>query len=133
MFDASARDRAAVARLIKRLEGDLIKREGDLRTRHHFPICITDAADGEFYSDLKAGVVNILVWCGLGCDVANCAGSENAVNLKELKAKLSASDKPPGLIVVCMKYGARQIAKKLAETDRRDRSPMSMSCGSRQT
>ena len=42
----------------------------------------------------------------------HCAGSENAVNLKELKAKLSARKKP-GLVVVCMKYGARQIAEKL--------------------
>ena len=41
-----------------------------------------------------------------------CAGSENAVNLKELMAKLSAKKKPR-LVVVCMKYGARQIAEKL--------------------
>ena len=42
----------------------------------------------------------------------HCAGSENAVNLKELMAKLSAK-KNPRLVVVCMKYGARQIAEKL--------------------
>ena len=112
VFDASARDRAAVARLIKRLESDLIERKEDLRNRQHFPICITDAAHRDLDSDLEAGDVNILVWCGLGCDVADCAGSENAVNLKELKAKLSARKKP-GLVVVCMKYGARQIAEKL--------------------
>ena len=41
-----------------------------------------------------------------------CAGSENAVNLKELMAKLSAKKKPR-LVVVCMKYGARQSAEKL--------------------
>jgi len=112
VFDASARDRAAVARLIKRLESDLIERKEDLRNRQHFPICITDAAHRDLDYDLEAGDVNILVWCGLGCDVAECAGSENAVNLKELKAKLSARKKP-GLVVVCMKYGARQIAGKL--------------------
>jgi hypothetical protein len=112
VFDASARDRAAVARLIKRLESDLVEREEDLRNRQHFPICITDVAHRDLDSDLEAGDVNILVWCGLGCDVANCAGSENAVNLKELKAKLSAKKKP-GLVVVCMKYGARQVAEKL--------------------
>ncbi|KOO26427.1 hypothetical protein Ctob_006821 [Chrysochromulina tobinii] len=112
VFDASARDRAAVARLIKRLESDLIERKEDLRNRQHFPICITDAAHRDLDSDLEAGGVNILVWCGLGCDVADCAGSENAVNLKELKAKLSARKKP-GLVVVCMKYGARQVAEKL--------------------
>jgi hypothetical protein len=112
MFDASARDRAAVARLIKRLEGDLIERKGDLRSLDHYPICITDAAHPKLVSDLEAGDVNILVWCGLGCNVADCAGSENAVNLKELMVKLSAKKKPR-LVVVCMKYGARQIAEKL--------------------
>jgi hypothetical protein len=113
VFDASARDRAAVARLIQRLESDLIERKEDLRNRQHFPICITDATHRDLDSDLEAGDVNILVWCGLGCDVADCAGSENAVNLKDLKAKLSAVRKKPGLVVVCMKYGARQVAKKL--------------------
>jgi hypothetical protein len=112
VFDASAHDRAAIARLINRLEGDLIERRGDLRSRGHYPICITDAAHQELVSDLEAGDVNILVWCGLGCNVADCAGSENAVNLKELMAKLSAKKKPR-LVVVCMKYGARQIAEKL--------------------
>jgi hypothetical protein len=116
VFDASARDRAAVARLIKRLEGDLIKREEDFKNFQHFPIRIRDAAHRYLVSDLEAGYANILVWCGLGCDVAACAGSENAVDLKKLKETLSAAlkeKKKPRLVVVCMKYGARQIAEKL--------------------
>jgi len=125
VLDASARDRAAVARLMKRLEGDLIERKGDLNNFKHYPICITDAAHRYLVSDIEAGDVNILVWCGLGCDVAACAGSENAVDLKKLKETLSAKKKP-WLFVVCMKYGARQIAEKL-------KGPGRLSCGSRQT
>ena len=114
VFDASARDRAAVTRLIMRLEKDLMAKKGDLGNREHYPICITDAAhQKDLYSDLEAGRVNIFVLCGLGCDVADCASSEKAFNLKELKKKLSGASNKPGLVVVCMKYGARQNAEKL--------------------
>ena len=112
VFDASARDRAAVARLMTRLERDLKESEAEMLNLGHYPICITDAAHKKLGYDLEAGDVNILVLCGLGCDVRDCAGSEKAFNLKELEAKLRARDKP-WLVVVCMKYGARQIAEKL--------------------
>lgn len=112
--DVSQRDRAAFAWLVKRLHDDL--KESELRQCRQFPVCITDACNPRFYDDLHSGRINILIWCGLGWDVANRSGF--GVDVERMEAHLTllqeAQPRRPQLIVICMKYGAKKVAERLA-------------------
>jgi hypothetical protein len=102
-------DRYLFAHRLKEIEQGMIAEQDAWICNGMCPVCLSDADSGTLGADLQAGYAHILVWCATGYGWESRASSKS-IEWENLLSALHA--RPPHLLIVCLKYGARRAAER---------------------
>ena len=95
--------------LMDDFEGGLNENRSNFFKEFAYPICLNDGNASVVRADLAEGKVHTLVWCATG------DGWEAKSDVEPIGLDALLQAKLPKLIIVVLKYGAQQAAKRLSQ------------------